>query len=157
MEAEVRWEAFEHALEVGGALRFAGKDREIAESFLLAVVILSDKAYSGGQVAIDYEQLLGVPVQTSPGEGFGGWLSMAVPTLLELRTIAEEATANLEPWKVDAWLSVRQPGAERETEREVAARLDMPKTTIQNAVAFVDRCLAGRLRVRGYVVRCTGG
>ena len=151
--SELRWEEFQDALEYGGTLRFAGSPREVSEQLLLAAAVLRDKAYSGGMAAIDYEIALD-QVQTSCGEGFGGWLQNALPTLIEIREVVAEAVSGVtEDWRARAWLAIRQPLPEKVTEREFSAQTHIPKTTVHRAVGEVDRLIVEALRARGYVIR----
>lgn len=156
MMDEIRWEAFENAIEYGGTLQFSGSEREIAEAFLLAAACLRDKVYSGGQIGIDYEQL-SMPTAPSAGEGFGGWLINSLPTLLELREIAHEAldpyADTADEWKARAWLAVRRPGPDACTERGFVESSLIPKTTVHRGIVEVDSALGAALRDRGYVVR----
>ncbi len=153
MNNEIRWDQLETALNVGAPLRFAGSDREISEQFLLCSVCLRDRVYSGGQVGIDYEKLAMPSPPPGQSMGFGGWLMDAVPLLHELEAIYHEAVDQLEEWKVEAWVTARRPGPDSKTERQLAGKYGKSQSTIHRAITFVDRCLAGRLRVRGYIVR----
>lgn len=150
--ADIHWEQLEHALEVGAPLRFSGSDREVAEKFCLATVVLSEKIYSGGVQGIDYEKLA-QPSAPGVGRGFGGWLERAVPIFHELADIYDEAMDSLEDWQIEAWTRARAPTPKQATERQLAEHYDCSKSKIHNHLTFVDRCLAGRLRARGYVVR----
>jgi hypothetical protein len=149
---EIRWEEFEDVLAYGGTLRFAGSAREISEQFLLAAACLRDRVYSGGIVGLDYEVIMD-RVQSSPTDGFGGWLQDSLPTLIEIRAVAHEALDDAEEWKARAWLAVRQPLPEKSTERGFSEATHIPKTNVHRALAEIDERIVAALRGRGYVVR----